>query len=286
MTQTLQWLDMGSSSFSFYVLADVLSGYYLVGDHFWGHLLLKTKFFPVMIVVFMFLIYTISLFSLVYCSCRSLWKTIVSVFWIISFRSCIFSSLSRLNLFSSSTISACIPFILFSSIRGRSISVSTFSFMCLMACQSSLVQETGVQGVQAHPQKFWFCENPGKICGNMGKVCENLCKITEIWANSKNTSKNGAQLVWLKKWRPTCFEKTAPKSHEDSFLVIWSTVFMRKYSYKKWPKTFSSKFGKIRPKILRTLKKLPAPTPMQELVLQLKFFFSMQTLCLNFSRCG
>jgi len=27
----------------------------------------------------------------------------------------------------------------------------------------SLVDEAGVQGVQAHPQKFWFGENPGKI---------------------------------------------------------------------------------------------------------------------------
>jgi len=34
----------------------------------------------------------------------------------------------------------------------------------------------GVKGVQAHPQKFWFGENPGKICGNLDKICESLCK--------------------------------------------------------------------------------------------------------------
>jgi len=35
----------------------------------------------------------------------------------------------------------------------------------------------GVQGVQAHPQNFWFGENPGKICGNLGKMCEYLHKL-------------------------------------------------------------------------------------------------------------
>ena len=29
-----------------------------------------------------------------------------------------------------------------------------------------LVQEAGVQGVQAHPLKFWFVENLGKIPEN------------------------------------------------------------------------------------------------------------------------
>jgi len=27
----------------------------------------------------------------------------------------------------------------------------------------ALVQEAGMQGVQPHPQKFWFVANPGKI---------------------------------------------------------------------------------------------------------------------------
>jgi len=43
----------------------------------------------------------------------------------------------------------------------------------------SLVQEAGVQGVQAHPQNFWFGENPGKITWNPGKICGNLGKMPE-----------------------------------------------------------------------------------------------------------
>jgi len=30
-----------------------------------------------------------------------------------------------------------------------------------------------VQGVQRHPQKFWFVEIPGKILENLGKIPEN-----------------------------------------------------------------------------------------------------------------
>jgi len=50
-------------------------------------------------------------------------------------------------------------------------------------------------GAQAHPQKFRYVENPGKILkhpgkiyANLGKICENLCQIPEI------LGKNGAQL--------------------------------------------------------------------------------------------
>ena len=55
--------------------------------------------------------------------------------------------------------------------------------------------------VQAHPQKFWFVENPHqipekpdkirkilvKICENVRKISENLGKLPE------NTGKNGPQ---------------------------------------------------------------------------------------------
>jgi len=51
-----------------------------------------------------------------------------------------------------------------------------------------------MQGIQAHPQKFWFGENlgkiseyPGKSQGNLGKICENIRKISE------NLGKNSAQ---------------------------------------------------------------------------------------------
>ena len=34
-----------------------------------------------------------------------------------------------------------------------------------------------VAGGQAHPQKFWFGENPAKICGIVGEICEIFRKI-------------------------------------------------------------------------------------------------------------
>jgi len=74
---------------------------------------------------------------------------------------------------------------------------------------------SGVGGrVQAHPQKFWFGENPGKIsenpgktcgnlgkvCGNLGKVCENLCKIPENMCKvSKNMGKKASDVLWFEK---------------------------------------------------------------------------------------
>jgi len=45
--------------------------------------------------------------------------------------------------------------------------------------------------VQAHPQKFRFVENLGKISENVGKTSKNPDKIPE------NLSKNGDQ--WLQK---------------------------------------------------------------------------------------
>jgi len=55
------------------------------------------------------------------------------------------------------------------------------------ALQDAVVQEAGVQGVQAHPQKFWFVENLGKIPKNLGKTSKNPGEIPE------NLGKNGAQ---------------------------------------------------------------------------------------------
>ena len=73
-------------------------------------------------------------------------------------------------------------------------------------CMCSVVVAE-VQEVQAHPQKFWFgenpCkipENPGKIRGNLGKICENLCKIPEnLCKVPRNTIKNGAQRALIRK---------------------------------------------------------------------------------------
>ena len=129
-------------------------------------------------------------------------------------------------------------------------------------------------GVQAHAQKFWFgenlgkiIENPGKICGNLGKICENILKIREnLGKLPENTGKKGANhiLIW-KKMVPNVlwFEKNGAQNHTKTvFLEVIRTVFMKRNSHKKWPKIFSGKFGKIRAKILRTPKNLPASTPM------------------------
>jgi len=59
----------------------------------------------------------------------------------------------------------------------------------------------GVQGLQAHPQTFWYVENPGKILENLGKIFENLGKIPEnpnklpkcLGRIPENLGKNGAQ---------------------------------------------------------------------------------------------
>jgi len=67
--------------------------------------------------------------------------------------------------------------------------------LCNTPCQLvvSVVQEAGVQGVQAHPQKFWFGENPGKIHGNLGKISENLQYLGKNGAQHDLIWKNGAQ---------------------------------------------------------------------------------------------
>jgi len=57
----------------------------------------------------------------------------------------------------------------------------------------AVVQEAGVQGMQAHTQKLWFVKNPGKIPENLGKIPKHLVKIPE------NPGKNGAQRCFTSK---------------------------------------------------------------------------------------
>jgi len=82
-----------------------------------------------------------------------------------------------------------------------------------------VMHEAGLQGVQAHPQKLRFVENPdkipeylGKIPENLGKIPENLIKIPKYLGKilenmCKNgaqhglTSKNSAQRLQKNKWR-------------------------------------------------------------------------------------
>ena len=57
-----------------------------------------------------------------------------------------------------------------------------------------------MQGVQAHPQKFWFGENPGKIPRTLGKICENLRKIPKnLGKLLENTSKMATNVFSFEK---------------------------------------------------------------------------------------
>jgi len=80
---------------------------------------------------------------------------------------------------------------------------------------STVVQESGVQGEQAHPQKFLFVENPCKIPENLAKIPRNMGKIREdpgkILENLNKLLKireMAQNVVWLKKWHPTFCIKT------------------------------------------------------------------------------
>jgi len=72
-----------------------------------------------------------------------------------------------------------------------------------------------VQGVEAHIQKVWFVENPGKIPKNVAKISENLVKILKnqgklpkyLGKTPDDPGKMGATLVDFKKWGPTFVEK-------------------------------------------------------------------------------
>ena len=60
-----------------------------------------------------------------------------------------------------------------------------------------------VEGVQAHPQKFWFVENPGKIRENLVNIPENPNKIPKYLGKiPENLGKNGAPVLQKNKWRP------------------------------------------------------------------------------------
>ena len=91
-----------------------------------------------------------------------------------------------------------------------------------------------MQGLQAHPQKFWFAENLGK--------------------SPENPGKNGAQRCLASKMAP----KVHTKTHEKFFLEVtkkrgsWSCG--RKFVGKSFTKNFSDKFGEIRAKFFAPQK--------------------------------
>ena len=76
------------------------------------------------------------------------------------------------------------------------------------------------EGVQAHPEKFWFLENPGQIPENPDKIPKHLGKIPEkpskTGAQPCLTSKNGAQRLQKNKWRPFL-----QRSHHKKVFMIF-----------------------------------------------------------------
>jgi len=126
-----------------------------------------------------------------------------------------------------------------------------------IACNQSLsTNGVGGVGVQAHPQKLWFVENPdqipenaGKIRPNVGKIYEHVCKIPEILGKlPEHTASNGAQrCLILINWRPTWGE-----SHEDLFLeVIPEMICVGGNTHtKSCPKSFRQCLGKFEQKYL------------------------------------
>jgi len=106
----------------------------------------------------------------------------------------------------------------------------------------------------AQQRKQWCrrgeCKRTPKILiwWKSGKI---LCKPSQNpWKSGQTPRK------YERKWRPTSFDfKTMAPN------VVWveetapNTVFMRKYSHKKWPKFFSGKLGETRAKTLRNPRK-------------------------------
>jgi len=101
---------------------------------------------------------------------------------------------------------------------------TNFKVHCLShGTSQTVVYEAGVRGVQAHPQKFWFVENAGKIPVNLGIFPENLGKILEnpgkileyLDKIDENPGENGVPTLFdFKKWRSAFAEKHHdPKTH-------------------------------------------------------------------------
>jgi len=148
--------------------------------------------------------------------------------------------------------------------------IKIFDFIFLHSCHAlhsisstsfikMLVYEVGLQ---AHLQKFWFGENPGKICGNLDKMCEKLRKIAlcalilqkwhlkcrrflEVMFFSSTWRKILAKMLFEVLW----FEKMRPKW--NAAVVYFLEVVL-----------FGVFFGQVWTEILRNLKNLPVPTPL------------------------
>jgi len=109
--------------------------------------------------------------------------------------------------------------------------------------------EPGAQEAQAHLQKFWFVDNPGKISENPGKFRHKCSDTFVLFEKCDRLMKN----VWI--WISFLQKK---RKHED----LSFEGHTKKHSNllclpppKSLPhKHFSCKFGKIRAKMFRTRK--------------------------------
>jgi len=136
---------------------------------------------------------------------------------------------------------------------------------CKMVVSSRSGAGGGGVGVQAHPRKLWFVENPGKIPENLRKIPEKPGKIPKnLEKFPENTGKNNVQRCLssktgahnlCRKIREGLFYG---RSHQKEVFMI----FVRENLWAKSHTNFLDKFGKIREKILRTPKSWPGPTPM------------------------
>jgi len=100
-------------------------------------------------------------------------------------------------------------------------------YRSMLLSSLTVVQEGGVQGVQAHSQKLWFIENPGKFPEKSSKISENLGKISSnLGKNGAQclTSKNAAQRLQKNKWRPFFGGRTKIRSTKvarQCFGQVW-----------------------------------------------------------------
>ena len=94
----------------------------------------------------------------------------------------------------------------------------------------TVVFEVGVQGLETHPQKFWFPKNLGKSPENPGKNSAQRCL----------TSRNGAKGLHKNTWRRFCGGYTKKRS----LLSLWEKICMQKLHKKFFGQVWGSS-GKI-----------------------------------------
>ena len=127
----------------------------------------------------------------------------------------------------------------------------------------------GIPILVGPPKVFDMVKNLGKICENLRKIPENIGKFSNYWKYRQIAEYIGKYFQWKyrQKWRRTCFylKKWCQLVQNHMKTSFWSSSQGRSLwenNRTKSDPNFSSKFGEIRAKILRTSKNLLARTPM------------------------